>query len=170
MPGTAVRSPNLQEFTLTFIDSTAGPTMEEMLAQQAKLDAAQRPSNAPDSYPRPSVISRTVWCIYADCTYTAGLEYSPATHLIVHHTVSSNDNTNWVATVRAIWNYHTYTQNWGDIGYNYLIDPNGIIYEGHLNADYLNLDVIGTHASAANAGGLGTALLGTFTTSPVRGA
>ncbi|MBK7915823.1 MAG: N-acetylmuramoyl-L-alanine amidase [Chloroflexi bacterium] len=164
MPGTAVRSPNLQEFTLTFIDSTAGPTMEEMLAQQAKLDAAQRPSNAPDSYPRPSVISRTVWCIYADCTYTAGLEYSPATHLIVHHTVSSNDNTNWVATVRAIWNYHTYTQNWGDIGYNYLIDPNGIIYEGHLNADYLNLDVIGTHASAANAGGLGTALLGTFTT------
>ncbi|MCK5921772.1 MAG: N-acetylmuramoyl-L-alanine amidase, partial [Methylococcales bacterium] len=67
----------------------------------------------------------------------------------------------WKANVRAIWAYHTYTRKWGDIGYNYLVDPNGVIYEGHLGGD----DVIGTHAADANRGGMGVALLGTFSTS-----
>jgi hypothetical protein len=153
----------LRQLSLTFINSTDGPTLEEMLAKQTALDAVQSPQSL-DSYPRPPVISRSVWCIYADCNYSSGIYYSPATHVVVHHTVSSNSSTNWAAVVRAIWNYHTNTQGWGDIGYNYLVDRTGVIYEGHLNANYLNLDVIGTHAAAANAGSMGVALIGTFTT------
>ncbi|MCB9445405.1 MAG: N-acetylmuramoyl-L-alanine amidase [Ardenticatenaceae bacterium] len=158
-------APVLRQLVLTIMDTTDGPTTAEMLDQQAALDAARMDQlQSVNGYPRPTVISRQVWCIYADCNYTAGLEYSPATHVVVHHTVSANDRTDWAAVVRAIWNYHTYTNGWGDIGYNYLIDRTGVIYEGHMNQDYLNLDVVGTHASAANVGSMGVSLIGTFTT------
>ena len=152
----------LNTLSFTFIDTTDGPTTEEMLLQQQKSDA-QHPAAVTDSYPRPSVISRSVWCIYDTCDNIADLTYAPATHLIVHHTVSSNSNVNWADTVRAIYIYHRDNQEWGDIGYNYLVDRNGVIYEGHMNEDFLNLDVVGIHAGGANTGSMGTALLGTFT-------
>lgn len=158
-------APVLQQLTLTIMDTTNGPTTAEMLEQQAELDAARLDGpQATAGYPRPTVVSREVWCTSVDCDYTAGLEYTPATHIVLHHTVSSNDHTDWAPIVRAIWNYHTYSNGWGDIGYNYLIDRTGVIYEGHMNEDYLNQDVIGTHASAANAGSMGVSLIGTFTT------
>ncbi len=150
------------QLSFTFINTTEGPTTEEMLKQQQQMDA-QTLTSATDGYPRPTVVSRGVWCIYDTCDDTEDLEYAPATHLIVHHTVSSNDNVNWADTMRAIYIYHRDNQEWGDIGYNYLIDRNGVIYEGHMNEDYLNLDVVGIHAGGANTGSMGTALMGTFT-------
>lgn len=159
----SLTTPVVTEFTLTFIDSTDGPTVAEMVAQQQARDAAAGRDHLVTGVQRPSVISRDVWCIYDDCDYTAGLEYRPATHMVVHHTVSSNDSSDWAAVVRAIWNFHTYSRDWGDIGYNYLVDLDGHIYEGHMNEDFDNLDVIGTHAAGANSGSMGTALIGTFT-------
>lgn len=156
-------TPVVNEFTLTFIDSTEGPTVDEMVAQQQALDAAGDHSYQTTGYPRPPVISRSVWCIYEECSYTEDLEYAPATHMVVHHTVSNNANSDWAAVMRAIWQFHTHSRGWGDIGYNYLIDINGVVYEGHLSEDYANLDVVGTHAGGANTGSMGVALLGTFT-------
>jgi hypothetical protein len=146
----------LHNFRLTFIDSTAGPTIDEMIARQAALN--QTNQGIEDGYQKPFVISRDVWCEEAACDYSHGLEYHPVTHLIVHHTLSDNNTVDWPAHLRAIWNYHTFGLGWGDIGYHYLIDPQGNIYEGHLGGD----DVIGTHASSANTGSMGVALLGDF--------
>ncbi|HID51495.1 MAG TPA: hypothetical protein EYP41_05600 [Anaerolineae bacterium] len=160
-------APILNQFRLTFIDSTAGPTTEELIAQQAAINAQQAGSQSASlTNPRPTVISRDVWCTNADCDYDPSEQiYYPASHMIVHHTVSSNQGPdyNWAAVVRAIWSYHTYTREWGDIGYNYLVDINGVIYEGYLNEDYENLDVKGIHASGANTGSMGVSLIGTFT-------
>lgn len=154
----SLAEPVLQELRLTFIDSTAGPTAEELITRQAALNATKGVETSTTDYPKPFVISRDVWCTHPDCNYTAGLEYQPVTHLIIHHTVSNNSTTDWAANVRAIWNFHTYSRGWGDIGYNYLVDMNGVIYEGHNGGD----DVVGTHAGGANAGSMGMALLGTF--------
>lgn len=152
--------PSLRELRLTFIDSTAGPTTEELIFLQQQLeDTNTLLPEVQSSYPKPFVVSRSVWCTHPDCVYSDGLEYHPVSHLIVHHTVSSNASTNWAAVVRAIWNFHTYNRGWGDIGYNYLVDPQGVIYEGHYGGD----DVVGTHASGANKGSMAVALLGTFT-------
>ncbi|MCP5096933.1 MAG: hypothetical protein GY943_15395 [Chloroflexi bacterium] len=160
----SLSAPELNTFTLTFIDSTAGPTIEEMVMQQQAIDLAKNVTTGVSAdYLRPTVISRDVWCVSVDCDYTDGLAYSPATHMVVHHTVSNNSSSDWAAVVRAIWSFHTYSRAWGDIGYNYLIDMNGIIYEGHMNDDYETLDVVGTHASGANTGAMGVSLIGTFT-------
>lgn len=156
----SAESPTLSQLRLTFIDTTEGPSADELLDLQSELDGDE--TLLPESlaaYPKPFVVSRGAWCQHADCTYSDGLEYHTVSHLIVHHTVSNNNSTDWPAVVRAIWNFHTYSRGWGDIGYNYLVDPNGVIYEGHYGGD----DVVGTHASGANTGSMAVALLGTFT-------
>lgn len=155
---TASAVPVLRQIRFTFIDATEGPTAEEMAAQ-ARAEAQSNPHNPETGYPKPVVISRDIWCTDPACDYTAGLEYYPVSHLIVHHTVSANTSTNWAAVVRAIWYFHTFTRGWGDVGYNYLVDMNGILYEGHNGGD----DVIGIHSSGANAGSMALAFIGTFT-------
>lgn len=152
--------PSLSRLRLTFIDTSDGPTADELIDLQSEIEKGEPllPEST-DAYPKPFVVSRQAWCTHDDCNYTDGLEHHPVSHLIVHHTVSNNSSSDWAAVVRAIWNFHTYSRGWGDIGYNYLVDPNGVIYEGHNGGD----DVVGTHASGANAGSMAVALLGTFT-------
>ncbi len=155
---------------LTAIDTTDGPSSDDLLQRQQELDAlTAADTRATQNNPKPTVISRDVWCTDArcecppegcgnTCTDTDPLRYEEVTHMVVHHTVSNNASVNWAATMRAIWTYHTFGQCWGDIGYNYLIDMNGNIYEGHRGGD----NVIGTHAAGANTGSMGVALMGTF--------
>lgn len=86
--------------------------------------------------------------------------YTTVTHLVVHHTAGANTVPDWEAEVRSIWYLHTFTNGWGDIGYNYLIDPNGVIYEGRAGGS----GAIGAHFSCRNTNTAGVALLGTYTT------
>jgi hypothetical protein len=153
-PGEA--GPRLEAVRLTFIDASAGPTTQELIEQQKALSSPAA-TQATDSYPKPFVVSREAWCDDPACTYSDGLQYEPVTHLILHHTVTSSTGDS-AATVRAIWRYHTFTRGWGDIGYNYLVDVNGVIFEGHLGGD----DVVGTHAAGANAGSMALSLIGNF--------
>jgi hypothetical protein len=85
-------------------------------------------------------------------------EYAKVTHLVVHHSDTSNVSTDWPAVVRSIWLYHAETRGWGDIGYNYLCDPNGVIYQGRAGGN----GSIGAHFSCQSSGTVGIALLGTF--------
>ena len=156
--------PLLHELTLTFIDSTSGPSVEDLIREQKEFSNNETKASttsrvSADSYPKPEVISRDLWCTHPDCDYDPeNLDYEPVTHLILHHTVSGSDGDS-AAIVRAIWAYHTYTRGWGDIGYNFLVDIKGVIFEGHLGGD----DVVGIHASGANAGSMALAMIGNYT-------
>jgi len=111
-------------------------------------------------YPKPPVVTRTEWgCPDGQITTHGTLSYTTVTHLIVHHTVNDNNATNWPAIVRGIWNFHVFDRGYADIGYNYLIDPDGVIYEGRAGGD----NVQGAHFSGVNNGTMGVALLGEFT-------
>lgn len=97
------------------------------------------------------------------CPEGEGSQWSPGyttvTHAVVHHTAGSNSVANWEDEVRNIWQFHTFGNGWGDIGYNFLIDPNGVVYEGRAGG----LGAIGAHFSCRNTNTVGVALLGTFT-------
>ena len=145
LEGGSQRSPTVVEsLEIIFIDP--GPTPESV------LDALQTAQ-------QPVVVSRTDWgCPDGQSSPLWSFDYTTVTHLIVHHTETSNSAIDWPAQVRSIWTYHTYTKEWGDIGYNFLIDPNGVIYEGRAGGD----NVIGAHFSCRNANTQGIGLLGSY--------
>jgi hypothetical protein len=144
----------LHNIEFTFIDSSRGPTTAELLARQAEQPAPE----SVGGYPKPAVIDHNLWCDEPACFEPVSFPYYPVSHLILHHTATSNEHQDWAAIVRAIWGYHTFTLGWGDIGYHYLVDVHGNIYEGRQGGD----DVVGVHAGPANTGSMGVAMLGTF--------
>jgi hypothetical protein len=83
-------------------------------------------------------------------------EHYPVTHVVLHHTATNNLADDWAAVVRAIWLYHAVSQGWGDIGYHYLIDPNGVVYQGRAGGDTAEAG----HTLSYNQGSIGIALLG----------
>lgn len=88
-------------------------------------------------------------------------EYSPRVSLlVVHHTAIqvTGDERPSVERVRALYAYHAQNRGWGDIGYHYLLDEEGQIYEGRAGGDY----VVGGHVYCSNVGTIGIALLGNF--------
>ncbi|HKX28301.1 MAG TPA: peptidoglycan recognition family protein [Blastocatellia bacterium] len=115
----------------------------------------------PAAYPPPPIVSRTEWgCPDGQITTHGELSYTVVTHLIVHHTVNDNRAPDWTEVVRSIWNFHVFERGYADLGYNYLIDPNGVIYEGRAGGD----NVMGAHFSGVNAGTMGIGMIGTYTT------
>jgi hypothetical protein len=88
------------------------------------------------------VVSRAQWGAdeglryEADGTESWPEEYFPVQKLTVHHTAGRNADPNPAATVRAIYRYHAVDNGWGDIGYQFLIDEAGRVYEGrHTDED-----------------------------------
>ena len=99
--------------------------------------------------------------------------FVPARFIAVHHTASRNTYGpgESVNDVRAIYHYHAVGQDWGDIGYNALIDKYGVIYEGRHGRggdpgddspirEVLSEGVAAGHVSRHNYGSVGVGLLG----------
>jgi len=90
-------------------------------------------------------------------------EYAPIQKVILHHTVTQNRPPDPAAAIRSIYYYHAVTLGWGDIGYNFLVDWEGRVYEGR----YGGGGVVGGHALQYNRGSIGIAVLGNFQDTPV---
>jgi uncharacterized protein (TIGR03437 family) len=165
--GTASPAPARLEVGWFFPPETS-PAARLQIEQRARggripdleLQTGPLAPSTPTAAVRPPVITRTEWgCPDGQITRHGTLRYTTVTHLIVHHTVNSNTAPDWPAVVRSIWSFHIFDRGYSDIGYNYLIDPNGVIYEGRSGGD----NVLGAHFSGVNAGTMGVALIGTFT-------
>ena len=86
-------------------------------------------------------------------------------HQIIHHSATDNELTDYVNLVRSIYLYHTEVNGWSDMGYNYLISPDGVLFAGRDPGENLMQDnVLGAHFCASNTGTMGVCLLGTFMT------
>jgi hypothetical protein len=123
----------------------------------------------------PPIVTRAQWG--ADESLRKNTpKFAPISKLFVHHTVTSPDgpDPDPAATVRAIYAYHTQGRGWDDIGYNFLIDAQGRIYEGRWARNYASGEkptgedligngVIGAHVLDHNVGSVGVAMLGDFT-------
>jgi N-acetylmuramoyl-L-alanine amidase-like protein/LGFP repeat-containing protein len=117
---------------------------------------------------RPPVVNRAAWGadeslrrVNPGCTvprYSATIRTA-----FVHHTAGSNSYTSAQSAglVRAIYAYHVRGRGWCDIGYSFLVDRFGRIFEGRYGG--ITLPVIGAHTGGYNTDSFGVSLMGTFT-------
>ena len=141
--------------------SSKSPTLNKL--DISFIDAGESGGDAPEMAvtDQPDMLSRTEWgCPDGETSSNnPNPSYTDVSHLIVHHTATTNDATDWAAQVRSFWSYHVNDRGWADIGYNFLVDPNGVIYVGRAGGD----NVLGAHFSCQNGGTQGIALIGDFT-------
>lgn len=137
----------------TIADRTTTRVLDGLVGAPAAAEAAPF---------RPQIISRASWG--ADESWRTGRPvYARAARFaVIHHsaTGSSYGRGDVPAILRGIYRYHTQTLGWQDLGYNFLVDRFGRVYEGR--AGGVDRPVIGAHAAGHNDGAIGVAALGCF--------
>lgn len=105
---------------------------------------------------QPDICGRACWCPSGDCPIDTTPEPTVASHFIVHHSAGQTTSSDFAAVVRSYYDFHTGTNGWDDIGYNWLIDGNGIIYEGR------GQGLQGAHFSCMNKNTIGICVIGNY--------
>ncbi len=110
----------------------------------------------------PPIVARAAWGGDA-IVPRATPDFGRVDVAIVHHTEGGNAYTAEQAPgiVLAIARYHRDIKGWNDVGYNFLVDRYGTIYEGR--AGGVELAVVGAHAQGFNRLSTGISILGSFT-------
>ncbi|MFE6163644.1 peptidoglycan recognition protein [Streptomyces sp. NPDC056486] len=112
---------------------------------------------------QPRVVPRAEWL-------PAALQEQPPARyadrvraVFVHHTDSPNsyDCGDAPRIIRYLYTGQTEGRQWDDIGYNFLVDRCGTVYEGR--AGGIDRAVVGAHTQGFNRGSVGIAAIGTFT-------
>jgi hypothetical protein len=118
----------------------------------------------------PPIITRSQW--HADESIRRGAPYyADGIHLaIVHHTAGTNSYTKAqsASIVRGIELYHVKANGWNDIGYNFLVDKYGQIFEGRYGG--ITRPVVGAHAMGFNTGSVGIAVIGDYSSTGISAA
>ncbi|MFI9602580.1 peptidoglycan recognition protein [Streptomyces sp. NPDC052043] len=139
-------------------------TERELLARPGGEPSEQRRARSHVGA-RPRIVTRRGWGA-DESLRERGFVYTKKVKVaFVHHTASGNNYScaQAPAVIRGIYRYHVRSMGWRDIGYNFLIDKCGNIYEGR--AGGVTKPVLGAHTRGFNSDSMGIAVLGTYGTS-----
>ena len=153
-------------------DTGRSPSVGRIETAPTGITATRRiPAVNTASVAAPPVIRRADWG--ADESIRVPVRvFAPIRKLVVHHTATDNRPADPASVVRYVHRYHVETKGYADLGYNFLIDHRGNIYEGRYSRrygdeavngeDHNGWGVVGAHAKAMNAGTCGICLIGNF--------
>ncbi|MGW0423702.1 peptidoglycan recognition protein family protein [Streptomyces sp. NPDC003015] len=136
-------------------------TEQELFAlRAAELTGQQRVK--PYIGPRPRIVTRYGWGADEGLRKRTFVYTKKVKAAFVHHTASGNGYrcTQAASLVRGIYRYHVKSMGWRDIGYNFLVDKCGNIYEGR--AGGVAKPVLGAHTLGFNSNSMGIAVLGSY--------
>ncbi|MFN8041467.1 MAG: N-acetylmuramoyl-L-alanine amidase [Acidimicrobiales bacterium] len=141
----------------------AGATTTAHLARDGGPPPGTQERRAPQvgPGPQPAILLRSSWGARPPAR---PIEYANTTLLgVVHHTVSSNvyAAADVPAILRSIQAYHIDVEGWDDIGYQFLADRYGRLWEGRYGG--IDLPVIGAQAKGFNLDAFGVSGIGEFT-------
>jgi hypothetical protein len=112
--------------------------------------------------PRPRIVTRRGWGANEKLREKKFVYTKKAKAAFVHHTATGNGYrcSQAPSVIRGIYRYHVQSMGWRDIGYNFLVDKCGKIYEGR--AGGVAKPVLGAHTLGFNTNSTGIAVLGAF--------
>jgi hypothetical protein len=112
----------------------------------------------------PNILPREKWDPNGECKAKKAPEKGQCLCAVINHThrPDSNYTAEQVpALIRGIFNFHTTgTNNWDDIGYQFIVDKFGNIYEAR--AGGIDQPLVGAHTYGYNRVSVGIGLLGDF--------
>ncbi len=162
-PEPATPDPVATEPSPTDSEPASESPSESPSASESTAPSESATTSPPSTAPQPPVTARSGWgadesLSPEEPTYIAGKIKA----VVVHHTATTNDYTCAQAPsiINAIYTYDVKTLGWKDIGYNFLVDKCGTIYEGRKGG--VGLPVVGAHAYGFNSLTTGISVLGTY--------
>jgi hypothetical protein len=131
----------------------------------ATVDPGDVRGITPAAVGQPGIILRSAWHARAQNGCSRPIYGSSTQAAVIHHTVGSNSYSKAESPgiVRSIQAYHMQANHWCDIGYNFLVDRYGQIFEGRGGG--IARPVRAAHSGNAKVNELtmGVSLMGTFT-------
>jgi hypothetical protein len=146
---------------LAVVDPGSSPADDDPVSQQG-FSAPANPAVVGQAR-RPKIRSRAAWGAN-ERLRTRRPTFGVVRAGFVHHTVNTNGYTRAQvpAIIRGIYAFHTQVNGWSDIGYNFLVDRFGRIWEGRFGGPGRN--VIGAHTLGFNDVAFAMSAIGNFQT------
>ncbi len=115
---------------------------------------------------RPTILTRAQWGADESLREPGLPAYGGVRGAFVHHTVNTNSYSaaQVPAIIRGIYAYHVNSRGWRDIGYNFLVDKFGRIWEGRFGG--IDRPVTGAHTAGYNDDAFAMSAIGTYTSQP----
>ncbi len=112
--------------------------------------------------PRPAIVTRRGWGADESLRDKSFPYTGKVKAAFVHHTASGNNYacSQAPSLIRGFYRYHVKSLGWRDIGYNFLVDKCGRIYEGR--AGGVAKPVKGAHTMGFNSNTTGIAVIGSY--------
>lgn len=165
LPGGTSGEP--QDAEVELVDPGVVSADSSSTAQDASpTDVAAAGSRSSALRAEPEVLSRASWG--ADESIRRGSpSYGDIKGGFVHHTVNSNSYSaaEVPAMIRSIYRYHVQGRGWNDIGYNFIVDRFGRVWEGR--AGGVDRPVVGAHTAGYNSNSFAMSALGDHTSTAV---
>lgn len=141
-------------------ESEAGTEPAPAEAGGTEGDAVLRSAAAAPA--KPQIFSRAQWGANEAWRSKGSLRYGSVSAGFVHHTVNANDYSadQVPGLLRSIYAYHTKSRGWSDVGYNFLVDRFGRIWEGR--AGGVDKAVVGAHTLGYNEYSFAMSAIGNF--------
>lgn len=140
-----------------------GPASPSPSASSSSSPAATLPPAPPSTVPKPPITSRAGWGADESISPEAPEYTDTVKAVFVHHTAGTNTYScaDSAAVVRSVYAYHVKSNGWKDIGYNFLVDKCGTIFEGRKGG--VDRPVFGAHTYGFNRDSAGVAVIGSYT-------
>ncbi|WP_328560862.1 peptidoglycan recognition protein [Streptomyces coelicoflavus] len=116
----------------------------------------------PHAGPRPRITTRRGWGADEKLREKGFVYTKKVKAAFVHHSDTGNNYrcSQAPSVIRGIYRYHVNSMGWRDLGYNFLVDKCGNVYEGR--AGGVSKPVLGAHTLGFNSNSVGIAVLGTY--------
>lgn len=143
-------------------DEPDGPAEPPVLPPVSKEEETAQTGRGPYIGARPRIITRSGWGADEKLRERKFVYTKTVKVVFVHHSATGNNYScnDADAVIRGIYRYHVKSSHWRDIGYNFLVDKCGNIYEGR--AGGVTKAVYGAHTLGFNTSSMGVAVLGNY--------